>query len=144
MFSELNMRQNSQETFAETLSREERRNARQLMAQQFRMILEKTASYNLYWKGTLVDLVELIYEMYLTGNVVNPDGRPCPFREMVNKACNVLHKTPPRNPYSIAKTARQRKGIRQQPLFSRYCWMLLKMHKPNPLETMVGRIDMKK
>jgi len=141
MFSDYNMKQSSQDSFAESLSREERINARQLMVSQFIAILEKSRQYNIYWKGTQTDLTELTYEMFLTGKVINPDGRPCSFKEMIDKAFYVLHKKAPCNPYSIVSRIRLRKGIRQRSFFSRYCWMLIKMRRRNPLEGMMIRVD---
>lgn len=135
------MKRHTQDSFAETLSRDERRQAHRLMAGQFTEILERSRGGNIYWTGTKTDLVELIYEVFTAGSLTDSQGRPCSFVAMVAKACSILHVTPPANPYSLIQKARLRKGIRQQSFFSRYCYMLLRKRKHNPLHEMLRRFD---
>ena len=42
------------------------------------------------------------------------------FSEVAAKACLLLHRHAPRNPYCVRTVAAARKGVRQEPLLSRY------------------------
>lgn len=135
------MTRNTQNRFAETLSRDERRSARRLMAEQFHTILERSRGGNIYWTGTKTDLMELTYEMFTAGTLTDSQGRQCSFISTVGTVCSILHVTPPSNPYSMLRKARCRKGLRQQSFFSRYCWLLIRKRKQNPIYEMLRRLD---
>lgn len=135
------MKKHTQDTFADTLSRDERRQAHRLMVEQFHEILERSQGGGIYWAGTKTDLIELTYEMFTAGTMTDALGRPCSFIAIVEKVCSILHVTQPANPYSLIQKARVRKGIRQQSFFSRYCWMLMRKGKRNPLHAMLRRLE---
>lgn len=141
MYNDFDMKRHSQDSFAETLSRDERRSAHRQMIEQFSAVLERSQGGNIYWTGTKTDLVELTYEMFACGGLTDSQGRPCSFVAMVAKVCSILHVTPPGNPYSLVRSARVRKGMKQQSFFSRYCYMLIRKHKRNPLHEMLRRFD---
>jgi len=141
MYIDFNCGKHSQDSFAETLSRDERRQAHRLMVEQFLEIIERSRGGGIYWTGTKTDLVELTYEACMAGNLTDSQGRPCSFIAMVAKVCSVLHVTPPGNPYSLVRSARVRKGVKQQSFFSRYCWMLIRKRRRNPLHGMLRRFD---
>lgn len=141
MYTDFNTVRLSQDSFAETLSRDQRRQAHRLMVEQFREILERSRGGNIYWTGSKTDLIELTYEMCACGNLTDAQGRPCSFVSMVAKVCSILHIVPPGNPYSLVRSARVRKGVKQQSFFSRYCWMLFEKHLRNPLHESLRRFD---
>lgn len=142
MYIDFNMNQHTQDSYAETLSREERRQARNLMVSQFHEIIVRAAGDFIYWTGTKTDLIELTYEMFLAGNMRDSMGRPCSFISIVEKVCSTLHVVPPANAYSLIGKAKQRKGVKQQSFFSRYCWMLFSQKRRNPLHTMMRRVTL--
>lgn len=141
MYSNFSSERHTQDSFAETLSRDERRQAHRLMVEQFQEILERSRGGNIYWTGTKTDLVELTYEMFALGNPIDAHGCPCSFVSMVAKVCSILHVVPPGNPYSLVRSARYRKGVKQQSFFSRYCWMLFRKRHRNPLHELLRRFD---
>lgn len=141
MFSDFNTEKRTQDSFARTLSRDQRRQARQLMVEQFRDVLQRSRGGNIYWTGSKTDLIELTYEMFAYGDPTDAQGRPCSFVSMVAKVCSILHIVPPGNPYSLVRSARFRKGIKQQSFFSRYCFMLFRKHLRNPLHESLRRFD---
>lgn len=141
MYNVKDIERHTQEDYAETLSRDERREAHRLMVEQFYEILVKSKeARNIYWTGTKTDLVELTHEMFTSGTMKDDMGRPCAFKEVMDTACHILHVKAPQNPYSMVSRARSRKGIRQQSFFSRYCWMLHRNHRKNPLHAMLRAI----
>lgn len=126
--------------FADTLSKEQRDCARDMMARQFAELLACSPDENLYWNGSITDLMDLSHSVYMTEKLVDGQGRPSDFRSIVKRACDVLHVPVPSNPYSMAFNARNRKGVRQTSMFSRYCWLMYVRQSRRPLNEMVKRI----
>lgn len=126
--------------FTETLTKEQRREALGIMARQFKELLERPDRDNLYWMGTKTDLVDLVHEVYMTESIVDGQGRPFGFVRILERACAVLHVVMPCNPYSMAFNARNRKGVRQTSMFSRFCWMMYNRKNGHPLKDMVERM----
>ena len=89
---------------------------------------------------TKTDLIDLSHEAYMSEKLLDGQGRPYGFDRIVERACAVLHVVKPANPYSMAFNARNRKGIRQPSLFSRYCWLMFSRKSANPLYGMVKRM----
>ena len=127
--------------YSDTLTREQRQRAMELMASQFCELLGRSPRENLYWQESVTDLMDLSHEVYLSERLVDSHGRPYGFRRIVELARQVLHVVTPCNPYSMAFNARNRKGVRQTSFFSRYCWLMFKSHTPNPLRQMVKRMN---
>lgn len=66
------------------------------------------------------DLIEMIYIVYLMGDLDKPDGSPASFRWMVDTIFQRLRLRVPANPVAVAQAARNRKGVRQRPFEERY------------------------
>lgn len=126
--------------FADTLTREQRRHALSEMARQFAELLARSPDENLYWMETTTDLMDLSHEVYLSEMLVDSQGRPYSFGRLVTRACAVLHVPRPANPYSMAFNARNRKGVKQMSLFSRFCWLMYSKKSSNPLNGMIRQM----
>lgn len=137
---EINIDERHAYNYTEGLTKEQRREALELMTRQFKELLERPDSDNLYWMGTKTDLVDLVHEVYMTERMVDRQGRPFGFARILERACAVLHVVMPCNPYSMAFNARNRKGVRQTTMFSRFCWMVYSRKASHPLKEMVKRI----
>ena len=133
----MNTHANRSIEYAETLTKEQRLRAKELMAKQFCDLLSHSPSENLYWLLSKTDLIDLAYEVYLTALLKDTSGRPYSFKRIVKRACAVLHVPEPCNPYSMAFNARNRKGVRQMSFFSRFCWRIYAMRSGNPLHAAV-------
>lgn len=127
--------------FSQTLTKEQRLHAREQMARQFAELLARSPMEKLYWQESVTDLIDLSHEVYMTEMLKDNEGRPFPFGGIVKRACAVLHVVEPRNPYSMAYNARNRKGVKQVSLFSRYCWLMYMRKSANPLNGMVKRLE---
>ncbi len=125
--------------YSDTLSKEQRTSARRLMVEQLAELLRHSPRESLYWMETKVDLMELVHDAFMTDMVTDDRGRPMSFMDIVKRACAVLHTPVPYNPYCTVYRARERKGVRQNSFFSRYCWMLYKSKIGNPLSRMVEK-----
>ena len=110
-----------------------RQQARRQLAAEVEQLLSRTPADGLHWQGTKTDLMEALHVVYLTGSVLNPDGRSVTFQALVARVCRVLHVTPPANPYAYATRASLRKGIYQSAFLERYCHMLYHGGLPRPL-----------
>lgn len=137
---EKNTRTGHATEYAQTLTREQRREAREKLAHDFSELLGRSPAENLYWMETVTDLMDLSHEVYMTELLLDSQGRPFGFMRLVKRACAVLHVTLPANPYSMAFNARNRKGVRQTSMFSRYCWLMHFKGKDNPLDGMIQRM----
>lgn len=126
--------------YADTLTREQCRHAMNEMARQFAELLAHSPAENLYWMESKTDLMDLSHEVYLSEKLVDGQGRPYSFGRLVQRACAVLHVPLPANPYSMAFNARNRKGVKQTSLFSRYCWLMFTKKSSHPLNGMVRRM----
>lgn len=126
--------------FAETLTKEQRNYAKEQMARQLADLLARSPRENLYWQESVTDLIDLAHEVYMGGRLVDGQGRAFSFSGIVRRACAVLHVPAPHNPYSMAYNARNRKGVRQTSMFSRYCWQMYSKGKANPLDGMIQRM----
>ena len=141
MVIEMNAHTKRTTEFADTLTREQREYARNEMARQFAELLARSPDENLYWNESKTDLIDLSHDVYMTESLVDGQGRPFPFGSIVKRACAVLHVPAPSNPYSMAFNARNRKGVRQTSLFSRYCWLMFVKQDRRPLNGMVKKIS---
>lgn len=141
MLIDINVTRKTGTEFADTLTKEQRQYAHELMARQLADLLKRSPDENLYWVESKTDLMEIIHEVYMTDLLVDGDGRPSTFRVIVKRACAVLHVPMPSNPYSIVYNARsRRKGVKQTSVFSRYCWHLYTKRSSNPLNRMVRKV----
>lgn len=139
MIVSININDERETDFADSLDRERRRAARRMMVEQFAELLSHSTSENLYWTESKTDLLEIAHDAYMSGMLSDDSGRPFRFRMLVRRACAVLHVPEPSNPYSMVHNARNRKFVRQKSIFSRYCWMVYRMGVKNPLNGMVKR-----
>lgn len=143
IFIEMNSEARHTTEYADTLTREQRTRAREIMAGQFAELIARSPAENLYWQESTTDLMDVAHEVYMTEMLVDGQGRPCGFGPIVRRACAVLHVPTPANPYSMAFNARNRKGVRQTSFFSRYCWMMYVKRVSNPLNGTVVKLKMK-
>lgn len=142
IFIEMNSEARHTTEYADTLTREQRTRAREIMAGQFAELIARSPAENLYWQESTTDLMDVAHEVYMTEMLVDGQGRPCGFGPIVRRACAVLHVPTPANPYSMAFNARNRKGVRQTSFFSRYCWMMYVKRVSNPLNGTVVKLKM--
>ena len=140
MIIEMDTRMKHTNEFADTLTKEQRDRARDMMARQFAELLARSPDENLYWNESMTDLIDLSHCVYMSEKLVDGQGRPSGFRSIVKRACDVLHVPVPSNPYSMAFNARNRKGVRQTSLFSRYCWLMYVRQDSQPLNGMIKRM----
>lgn len=127
--------------YSDTLTKEQRKEARRLMAEQFGELLEHSPRENLYWTESKTDLIDLVHEVFISEQPISANGRPYSFKSLARLACAVLHVPEPANFYSIVYNARQSKGIRRKPFFSRYCWMLHCKKISRPLNHMIMKME---
>lgn len=141
MIIDINAKRRESHEYADTLSREQRTQARERMTRQVAELLAHSPRENIYWMETKTDLMELLHEAFMTDLLVDGDGRPFNFKRIAERACAVLHVPLPSNPYSIVYNARtNRKGVKQTSIFSRYCWHLYCRNISNPINGMVKRM----
>ena len=74
----------------------------------------------LMWNSSKTDLMEMTHILYCTDLVRDDEGLPMTFRELVRRVCQIVHVTPPCNPYHLVGRAQIRKGRKVLPLFERY------------------------
>lgn len=101
-----------------------RRRGQEELAQEMKELLEQHSEADcLHWKGSRIDLMEALYYLFETNTLYNDSGNPVTFAELVRRACRLFHVPEPANPYEQARRGQQRKGIRQQNLLDRYCYL---------------------
>lgn len=125
--------------YSSTLTKEQRKHARNQMTMHFCELLERSRHENLYWMGSMIDLVDLAHEVYMTETLIDREGHPLPFGLIARRIFAALHMPMPSNLYSMAYNARNRKGVKQTSMFSRYCLMLYDMKAQRPLNRLVER-----
>ena len=140
IFIEMNSEARHTTEYADTLTREQRTRAREIMAGQFAELIARSPAENLYWQESTTDLMDVAHEVYMTEMLVDGQGRPCGFGPIVRRACAVLHVPTPANPSSMAFNARNRKGVRQMSMFSRFCWLMYFKGIRQPFNGMVKRV----
>lgn len=77
--------------YSNTLTREQRRQAKEKMVAQFAELLDRSPDENLYWMETKTDLIDLSHEAYMSEKLLDGQGRPYGFDRIVERACAVLH-----------------------------------------------------
>ena len=125
--------------YSETLTKEQRKYALEQMTKQFCELMECSPNENLYWLGSTTDLLDLAHEVYMTETLIDREGHPLPFGLIARRIFAALHMPMPSNLYSMAYNARNRKGVKQTSMFSRYCLMLYDMKAQRPLNRLVER-----
>ncbi len=125
--------------YSTTLTKEQRKYALNQMTMNFCELLERSRYENLYWMGSMIDLVDLTHEVYMTETLIDRQGTPLPFALIAKRIFAALHMPMPSNLYSMAYNARNRKGVRQVSIFSRFCWMLFDKKASRPLNSLVER-----
>lgn len=107
-----------------------RRRAQQLMAGEVKRLLEEhTEAEGLTWKGSTVDLMEVLYYAFEEGCMADDYGVPASFMQIVRQACLLLHTKVPTNPYETARRGQQRKGVKHLSYLDRYLIMVEKKSK---------------
>ena len=83
-------------------------------------LLKLTPDSGQRWTLTRTDLVEMVYLVFLTGDLTRDDGSPATFKWMLSSVFRNLNLRMPANPVAVATAARNRKGVRQRPFEDRY------------------------
>lgn len=104
------------------------------MADYFGRLLRSGRDAGLTWTGTMTDLVEATHVVWLTGRFLAADGRPVTFRDLLGRACDVLHRRMPYNAHSLLAQATRRKNIRSCPVVMRYTELLTQARLVNPFQ----------
>jgi len=86
-------------------------------------LVKATEEGSLEWLGGKVDLMEGLYLLYVYNRVLDEQGRPMLFRDLVRRACRTLRLSVPTNASAYVHKAKLRKGIRQTPLIDRYHYL---------------------
>ncbi|MBP3252267.1 MAG: hypothetical protein J6M25_06455 [Prevotella sp.] len=97
-----------------------RRQAEHQLAHEVGRVLGHTATDNLHWKGSLVDLMEALHTAYTTYLLTDDEGISLSFIHIVSRVCAVLHVVTPSNPYELAARGSRRKGLHSLPYMTRY------------------------
>lgn len=121
----------------QTMKTLQMREAKARLAEEFGNLLKQAPENNARWEGTVTDLVEAAHITYMQGAVYDAKGRVCTFTQIVSRACSALRMPMPKNPRRTAYQARNRKGVRQEPLIKRYCRMMHEMKTERPLLTVI-------
>lgn len=83
-------------------------------------LLTHSVDEGLKWRGTKTDLVEMVHILYESEELIDEDGLPVTFKQLLIRCCSVVHERVPRNPATYLTQARQCKGIKRAPLLMRY------------------------
>lgn len=109
---------------SEAIKAPQRREARQRLTEEFANLLRLEPQDGARWTGSMTDLVEAAHIVYEQGRICDETGHACSFGRLVSRACRSLNVKEPANPRRTAYKARQRKGIRRESFFTRYCRMV--------------------
>ena len=115
-----------------------RREAQTKLASEIEQLLTHTEQEGLRWKGTRIDLMEALHLAYETGLLQDESGISMKFTTLVRLACQLLHVSPPSNPYECASRGRRRKGMLMNSYLERYL-LLLKRQCLHPIWESIDR-----
>lgn len=104
------------------------------MTEHFARLLRTPLQEGLLWSGTMTDLVESTHIVWLTGRFTAADGRPISFRELLARACRVLHRHMPSNAHAFLAQAARRKGVRSCSVLRRYAELITRARLINPFQ----------
>ncbi|WP_456103655.1 hypothetical protein [Prevotella sp.] len=90
----------------------------------FYELLNSSEEDGLYWTGMTCDLIDLAHIVWESGLLLDDNGHPMEFREIVHTICKVLHVHEPRNPSSVISAVRARKNIRVSSIRDRYLHLI--------------------
>ncbi|MCI6504706.1 MAG: hypothetical protein MSA13_08875 [Prevotella sp.] len=96
------------------------RQNRQRIIEDMIVLLGRSASEGLVWRSSKTDLIEMVHIVYCADVLRDAQGLPLTFRELVRRACEIVHVSIPANPNQLVTRAQQRKGRRMLPLLERY------------------------
>lgn len=111
-----------------------RRLVTERMTEHFGRLLRTPLREGLRWSGTMTDLVESAHIVWLTGRIVDKDGRPMTFRALLQCACRVLHRRMPYNAHALLAQAARRKGVRSCSVIDRYGELITRARLVNPFQ----------
>lgn len=123
-----------------TLTDKQLAEGRKALESTFVALLSIDEKENIYWTGSLTDLVEIARVAYEGGIVRDTSGCPMSFAKLVKAVCAKLHMPAPYNPYNAAARARQRKGVKNYTMLERFCWQKFVGGKANPIVSELRRM----
>lgn len=98
-----------------------KREAKQRLTNEFVELIMIDHDSSISWNSTTTDLIEMIHVVYQTGRVCNTEGKVCTFKEMISRTCTVLNHKQPQHARQMAYNGENRRGVRNNPFFERYC-----------------------
>lgn len=93
---------------------------RQRMVDDMLSLMRRRPDEGLSWASTKTDLIEMVHLLYISEVMRDRNNLPMTFKELVRRACAIVHVSEPRNPNQLVARARLRKGLRMLPLEERY------------------------
>lgn len=93
---------------------------RQCIAEDMLGLMCRRPEDGLVWASSKTDLIEMVHILYISELMRDSGNLPMTFRELVRRACAIVHVTEPCNPNQLVARARLRKGRRMLPLEERY------------------------
>lgn len=93
---------------------------RQRIVDDMLLLLGRSADEGLTWRSSKTDLIEMVHILYCSDRMRDGHGLPMTFKELVRRACAIVHVAMPANPNQLVARARSRKGRRVLPLEERY------------------------
>lgn len=104
---------------ARLLELEQRKRVVEEITKKVEYLLTKSSNDGLVWCGSKGELLELLHEVYLRGNILMPNGCPVTMTYLVKHCFDVFGLTVMKNISSHAQRAKARKGIRGGNLIGR-------------------------
>ncbi len=119
------------------LRKEQTERAMRELEAEFRRLFDNNESVCGKWKGTMSDLVEFTHIVWTNGDIRDECGRTLSFKLMLQKACDALGMSVPKNPTAIMNNVKRRKNIYQKPLEERVRYQIFEMKVEHPMRKMI-------
>ena len=120
-------------------SRDQRREAERMLAQEVKQLMTRTETEGLTWTGSRRDLMEALHVAFTTGIITDSEGMGLSFTTIVSHTCQVLHTPVPSNPYGCAQRGSRRKGVFRRSYIERYQWQLFGQGTTMPLSEHISK-----
>ncbi|MCR4919408.1 MAG: hypothetical protein K5928_06305 [Prevotella sp.] len=118
-----------------------RQKAEQRLTAEVEQLLLASDDGRSRWTGSKADLYEAIYVAWDTHLIRDEaTGSPMLLKQMMVRVCRLMSVAVPANPYSMARRAARRKGVKAASYMERYTHML-EHGNDSPLRRCVRRAD---